>query len=174
VNDERDSAGAEGSDEQPSFPFEEFDAEIEGRDGTSVEDHEGLPGPDHDAMVESDRGADGEPTGIGTDPGERAGDPFESMEDVFEQREIAEIDPDVVWEELTAVKARGSVTETGERTYAEVSKHSYCEHCEWFTEPPEVRCTHEGTEILEFLDMETVRLVDCPVVAERREIEKEG
>jgi uncharacterized OB-fold protein len=86
---------------------------------------------------------------------------------------VGDIDPDEVWENLSEAEQRGSVSETEDHVYAEVSKHSFCEHCEHFSAPPDVACSHDGTEILEFVDMETVRLLDCPVVAERRELEDE-
>ena len=101
----------------------------------------------------------------GPDP---RGDPFE--DDVFQQRGAGDIDPDEAWADLATSEEAG---DESERRYAEVSKHSYCENCEWFSEPPAVSCTHEGTEIVEFLDMETVRLLNCPVVEERRAIRDE-
>lgn len=110
-----------------------------------------------------------------TDPfadiGQRSGDPFESMTSAFEAMDVTGIDPDQIWERLENPEA-GTSGETRTRTYAEVSKHRFCKGCEHFSAPPDIRCTHEGTQIVEFLDMETVRLVDCPVVAERRELEK--
>ncbi len=102
-----------------------------------------------------------------TDDGGR-GDPF--AEGAFDDVEPEAVDAEGVWEDLSAATLRGSVTDDGETTYAQVSKHRFCERCEHFSEPPAVSCSHEGTEILEFLDMETVHLVDCPIVAERREI----
>jgi hypothetical protein len=105
--------------------------------------------------------------------GQREGDPFDSFQDAFDEMDVDKLDPDVVWQELTSAESRGSVGDAQERTYAEVSKHSYCEGCEHFSEPPNVSCGHEGTEIVEFLDMETVRVVDCPVVTEREELESD-
>lgn len=107
-----------------------------------------------------------------SDMDEREGDPFSQMGDAFEEMDTDEIDPDSVWQELTSAESRGSISDQQQRIFAEVSKHSYCEACEYFTGPPDIECTHEGTEIIEFLDMETVRLVDCPIVAERRELEE--
>ncbi|MEF8814889.1 MAG: hypothetical protein V5A55_13905 [Halovenus sp.] len=101
----------------------------------------------------------------------RDGDPFESL-GAFEDRSVEDVDPDVVWQTLASAETEGSVTADRERTFAEVSKHSYCEQCEHFSQPPDVACGHEGTEIVEFRDMETVRLVDCPVVAERRRLQR--
>jgi hypothetical protein len=104
-----------------------------------------------------------------SDPAGR-GDPFESGQTAFREMDVADLDADQVWRALDEAEERGSVTRTRERTYAEVSKHAYCEGCEWFSDPPEAVCGHDGTEIIEFPDVETVRVVDCPVVAERREL----
>ncbi len=102
----------------------------------------------------------------------REGDPYDGVEQAFAEMEIDELDPDQVWQELASAESRGSVGDVYDRGYADVSKHSYCEDCEHFSEPPDVHCTHEGTEIVEFLDMETVRVVDCPIVAAREELEE--
>ncbi|MFB6083525.1 MAG: hypothetical protein ABEJ94_04690 [Halorientalis sp.] len=92
-------------------------------------------------------------------------DPF----DAFESAGVDGIDPDAVWEDLQ----RGG-PEIEERTYAEVSKHRFCEKCEHFSPPPEIECTYEGAAIVEFLDTETVRLLNCPIVAEQRALEAGG
>lgn len=106
------------------------------------------------------------------DLGHREGDPFDGFRDAFEEVDVDEIDPDSVWQSLTSTDTEAGVT--AKRKYVDVSKHSYCESCEYFSDPPDVHCTHEGTEIVEFLDMETVRVVDCPVVTEREELEESG
>lgn len=102
----------------------------------------------------------------------REGDPFEQG-DLFEEQDTEGVDPDTVWEDLASSDSEDSEPADTGRQFAEVSKHSYCEQCEYFSSPPSVSCTHEGTDIVEFLDAETVRLVDCPIVAERRELENE-
>lgn len=107
------------------------------------------------------------------DVGDREGDPFEEGNSLFEERDTEGIDPDSVWQELASADSSTATGEEFERTFADVSKHSYCEQCEHFSSPPEIACTHEGTDIVEFLDMETVRVVDCPIVAERRELERD-
>ncbi|WP_434530539.1 hypothetical protein ACODNH_15655 [Haloarcula sp. NS06] len=101
---------------------------------------------------------------------ERGEDPFGSGESAFERVDVDHIDADKVWAEIAADDDSETTTES---RYAEVSKHRYCEQCEHFSAPPNAHCTNEGTEIMEFLDMETVRLLDCPVVAEQHEIEDE-
>lgn len=100
---------------------------------------------------------------------EPAEDPFD--EELFDSVETDAIDPDRAWASLEGDTPDG--VGDGERTVTEVSKRKYCERCEYFSEPPGVGCTHEGTEILGFPDRETVRMVDCPIVAKRRELEQE-
>jgi hypothetical protein len=123
------------------------------------------PGPDDRAPDAEDPFAD---------VAGREGDPFDAPGSVFEEMDVEGVDPDTVWEQLSDAESRGSVVEREDNVYAEVSKHSYCEGCEWFSEPPAATCTHEDAQIIEFLDMETVRLLNCPVVAERRALEEEG
>lgn len=128
------------------------------------------PIPDDGSPVEVDNpGASTDDPFSGMD--ERDGDPFGAGESVFESVDVESVDADEVWASLGETDTDAG-TESGSR-YAEVSKHRYCEQCEFFTGPPETRCTNEGTEIIEFLDMETVRLLDCPVVAEQRELGNE-
>jgi hypothetical protein len=55
-----------------------------------------------------------------------------------------------------------------------VPKRSYCERCEFFAEPPAVGCSHDGTRIVEMVDREHFRVVDCPVVAEREALAAES
>ncbi|WP_459194688.1 hypothetical protein [Halosimplex sp. J119] len=119
-------------------------------------------------------------------------DPFESNPSAFERSDVEGIDPDEVWERLTddgesepdpesdgatgaeAANADGPSSPGDEDDVVEVSKHAYCEGCEHFSPPPDVTCTHPGTEILAFVDVDTVRVADCPVVAERRELEDDA
>jgi len=104
--------------------------------------------------------------------GPSSDDPFTSPESSLRHVDVGDVDEDEVWAAISDAQARGSVADAGGRTYAEVSKHRYCETCTYFSAPPDVACSHDGTEILSFLDAETVRLVDCPVVAERRDLER--
>jgi hypothetical protein len=179
-------------------PFEELDEAVGDRDGEPLEP-DGTDETDPVRKVENvDTAADREPSddgpavkGDGPETGPtgewdgpqlgpagessrpREGDPFESIGDAFTETEVEGVDPDEVWQRLSSAESAGSVTREAGRTYAEVSKHSYCEQCEYFSEPPDVECSAEGTEIVEFLDMERVRVVDCPVVAERTDLDGE-
>jgi len=136
---------------------------------------------DHDAPTTGPRdGLDGDdPFGDVATP---EGDPFEGdAGGVFERVDVDRVDPDEVWNEVAGDESDGDAgadeapeLTAAESRYAEVSKHSYCEQCEHFSAPPNVACANPGTEIVEFVDVETVRLLNCPVVAERAELEDEG
>jgi len=52
-----------------------------------------------------------------------------------------------------------------------VNKHKYCQRCPHFSTPPDVGCAHEGTDIIEQLDMETFEVADCPIVLEDERLE---
>lgn len=101
---------------------------------------------------------------------ERAGEP-DLFDRLFDEQGFESVDTDAIWEESgepaeSEFGAVGEVIEEGEQTYV-VSKRNFCERCRYFSEPPDVRCTHEGTEIREFVDMDHVRLYACPIVEER-------
>jgi hypothetical protein len=96
----------------------------------------------------------------------------ELFEEAFSERTFEGLEEESVWSSIeeddgaSEFGAVGDVIEAGERTYV-VSKRNFCERCRFFNEPPDVHCTHEGTEILEFVDMDHVRLHACPIVEER-------
>ncbi|CCQ34210.1 hypothetical protein HLRTI_000658 [Halorhabdus tiamatea SARL4B] len=101
--------------------------------------------------------------------GPRDGDPFEGLGEVGGPQAGEQFN-DELWDDLSRSMAEPETEQRGQRRFAEVNKHSYCENCEYFSEPPDVECAHEGTDIVEFVDFETVRVADCPIVAEREEL----
>lgn len=155
-------AGSTADDSMVGEPGETRTAET----ATTADSGSGEP---EDAERSLDIGQQARQDPLG-DVGDREGDPFEESGSLFEERDTESVDPDEVWRDLASVDSHDSAEDAYERTFADVSKHSYCEQCEHFSPPPDVACTNEGTDIVEFLDMETVRVVDCPVVAERREL----
>lgn len=102
----------------------------------------------------------------------------DEMDQAFDDM-VDDVETDEVWSEVTEedeemLAEDQSATEEPEMDtgIAEVSKHDYCEGCEYLSQAPEIHCTHEGTEILDFADMETVRVSNCPIVAERKGLEQ--
>lgn len=107
----------------------------------------------------------------------------EEVEDLFTEMEIESVDDDAIWEELTAEDGEDpfDVADAEEDLGIEevdpeadetiVEKSRYCQGCEHFSEPPEVSCSHDGTEIVEMTDMEHFRVRNCPIVERRRSVD---
>lgn len=87
-------------------------------------------------------------------------------------------DVDAVDVESSAANPTASV-DTGAETVADeadqrdeaadervVDKREFCQRCEFFSAPPEVSCTNEGTEIVELVDADRFRVRNCPKVAD--------
>jgi len=187
-------------DNQPDAerdPFDELGPGVDEREGDPFESLDETPTETADSDHEDEPTVASEPDDLRlddhpfSDPEEGArkrrldpdgDDPFAGMDvvpsqDPFESGDWATGggDDESVWEDLSEpVEPETATTEAGGRRLSEVNKHSFCEQCEYFSGPPEIACGHEGTEILEFLDMETVRVADCPIVEERERLEEAG
>ncbi|QHS17888.1 hypothetical protein GWK26_12430 [haloarchaeon 3A1-DGR] len=46
-----------------------------------------------------------------------------------------------------------------------VDKREYCQRCPYSTDPPTLACTHDGTEIVEVVEMDRFRVRNCPMVS---------
>ncbi|WP_336359892.1 hypothetical protein [Haladaptatus sp. ZSTT2] len=93
----------------------------------------------------------------------------ESLRDE-EAKTLAEDD---LWDALADTDDMTITSTAGEGEEAIVEKQDFCESCEHFTAPPEVGCTNDGTKIVEQTDMRHFKVRNCPVVAQRRELEEE-
>lgn len=94
-------------------------------------------------------------------------------DELFTERDVGEIDRDSLWEQVTAEEPTETVEGTVEDV-REISKRSYCQGCEYFSAPPNVHCSHDGTEIREVVDLEHFRVVNCPIVREDERLGKMG
>ncbi|AXR77806.1 hypothetical protein [Natrarchaeobaculum sulfurireducens] len=97
----------------------------------------------------------------------------DSIDELFDREAVTEIDSDRLWERLENGEAPEPGPDERERDVREIDAHRYCHQCEHFAEPPQVGCTRDGTEILELTALERFRVVDCPVVREDEELERE-
>jgi len=171
--DRRDADPADGQRDGP--PEQEWPGPDVGDDSHGVD---AGPATDSAGGAAPTSGGQTEPTPSPDDPLTDVDTPEESPFDdegptVFERVDVGGADPDEVWETITTGDDEEELPPPEEGRYSEVDKHRFCEQCEFFSEPPDVTCTHETAEIIEFLDMETVRLLNCPVVAERAALEGE-
>lgn len=101
-----------------------------------------------------------------------------NADDLFDEMNVGEVDEETLWASLadseaaeaTHVGAGGDapVEEVREDVpgYDEhlVPKAEFCAQCPYLSDPPELACDHEGTEIVEVADSETFRVRDCPMV----------
>lgn len=95
--------------------------------------------------------------------------PDADVDDLFEEMDSPDIDDEEVFEAVftNASETDDSLESTETETEAVVSKEQYCKKCEYFSKPPEVACNNPGTEIVELVGIDSFRLRNCPVVAER-------
>lgn len=99
----------------------------------------------------------------------------EDVEDVFEQMDAPEIDAEQLWERLAeggdeTVAFSRRVEDDVDRDVRVIPKRT-CQRCPYFTDPPEVGCTHDGTDILELVDVDHHKVADCPMVMDEEIIE---
>lgn len=192
MSDEPDDTDREDAERDDRRRDTDPRADVPGGD-----DPEHEPGGGDKATDDADGGEDEAPV----DPDDAAplsdlasevdeGDLAETEQELFEQRSAPGIDREALWrqvaDEETAERAieemdveddgpqvrhpdRGDSVDTGERV---VAKNSYCHSCRFFSPPPDVHCSHEGTEILEAVDMDHFRVKDCPIVQENEDLEE--
>ncbi|WP_435070091.1 hypothetical protein [Haloplanus sp. C73] len=92
-------------------------------------------------------------------------------DDLFEPVDVDQIDEDAVWEAFAegemapeAEVGLGSTVEAAAPDEHVVSKREFCQRCPHFSAPPDVACTHEGTTIVEVVDIDDFRVRNCPIV----------
>ena len=89
------------------------------------------------------------------------------FDDLFAESSVDEMDSDSLWDELESGVSTPVDDQPEPTDISIVPKRSFCQDCPHLTDPPGVRCTHEGTEILDFPDMDHARVRNCPIVEER-------
>lgn len=98
--------------------------------------------------------------------GDGADEPVD-IDDLFAESAVDDIDSDSLWSEVEAGVGSAIAWQSDEPDISIVPKQSFCQNCPHLADPPDVTCTHEGTEILDFPDSDHVRVRDCPIVEER-------
>ena len=153
-------------DDLPDEPLADLAAEVRDRQA-------GADAADADGSASTGAGDRDEPLGDLAAEVERrrAESGGEDLSEMFTSREVAELDVDAVWER---VESGGVDVDPDEITADErvVEKASYCQQCEYFSEPPAVACGHDGTEILELVDTDSFRVRGCPKVAEDEQLDE--
>lgn len=168
-----DASGApEDGDPGRDDPLGDFAASVDDSDDGHEERAERADTGAQDAEAESpaDRRREGPLGELAASVGQRRDREPEPPEGVFTEEEVPDVDADAVWDQLESEEpAAASAPEARESTVVE--KDGYCESCPHFEAPPAVACSHEGTEIVELVDMERFRVVNCPKVRENERLE---
>lgn len=96
-------------------------------------------------------------------------------DEAFEAVETPEIDAEDVWADLEAGVDPEPVT-TGKQLPGQgdgdvrIIPKRTCHTCPYFGAPPELHCTHEGTEIRSVASPEEFEVVDCPMVVDEDDL----
>jgi hypothetical protein len=186
--------GNDGSDAEDPFAavdgVEAEDTDDPFADIDDVSDEESSSDPFAD--IEGVKQDDDPFTDLSVDSADPSTDDSPSENTLFTEESAGDIDDGSVWSQLESeVEGDGDAGEsaaTPELDIADeeldeavdeavesagsgetvVKKRSYCEQCEYFSEPPDISCTYPGSEIIELVDTRRFRVRDCPIV-ERRE-----
>jgi hypothetical protein len=103
-------------------------------------------------------------------------------DDLFEPVEVDHVDDEAVWESFTdgetgpeeGVGLGAEAEAAAEPDEHVVPKRDFCQRCPHFADPPETACTHEGTSIVEVVDVDRFRVRNCPVVEEKEDASRYG
>ncbi|QDX40616.1 hypothetical protein [Salarchaeum sp. JOR-1] len=113
-------------------------------------------------------------TGVRERESERESDG--EFDDLFSEVDVGELDGEQAWRDLLA-EAEGEPLAIGQQVESEedrdvrVIENRTCHNCQYFGEPPELHCTHEGTEIRRVVDTDHYEVVDCPMVVDEEEFD---
>lgn len=95
-------------------------------------------------------------------------------DEVFDAVETPDIDAEEVWADLEEGVDADPVT-TGEPVSGDggdvrVIPKRTCHTCPYFGAPPDLHCTHDGTEIRSVASPEEFEVVDCPMVVDEDDL----
>lgn len=104
----------------------------------------------------------------------------DSVAGSFVEEHVEPVDSDGVWADLLMddehPEGHFAAVESvpGVDGASQVISKRICERCEYLDEPPTLQCTHEGTTIHELVDVDHVRVSDCPMVGPDGEKKTKG
>ncbi|MCT9097579.1 hypothetical protein [Haloarchaeobius sp. HME9146] len=168
LSDLRDEVVDDGDDDAADETETEVRAELVDGDGDD-ESTPAIPGE----SLDTDDGPtvrSGPLSDMAEDLEERRRDGDAADDDLFESVDVGEVDADELWDQ---VDTDGPTIdpEPDREEVRTIKKSKYCQRCEYFADPPEVACHHEGTTIRKEADMEHFEVADCPKVLEDERLE---
>lgn len=173
VSDEEDA-------ESDSIPLSDLRADLEGEDdgrktGKQEPDEHGEVTAGDDEVDEATDGADSVPlSGLRDEVNRRDRDDPEReravADDAFMEETVEPVDSEGVWADLLMEDDNpeghfeATETDAGAEKPTQVISKRICERCRYLEAPPALECTHDGTTIHELVDMDHVRVSNCPMV----------
>ncbi|WP_257298472.1 hypothetical protein [Haloarchaeobius sp. FL176] len=155
-SEEDTSQSAAPDGEAPSL--EDVTHEVTGPDGESPPELEGeTAGPLGEMADEFERRRE-----------ERDAEPDDEL---FESVDVGDVDSEALWEQVSTDEPTAE-PEPDAPEVRVISKSKYCQRCEYFTDPPAVGCTNEGTTIESEASMDEFEVVDCPKILEDERLER--
>jgi len=159
---DREKDARDSGEPTESAESKETDTPAEPDSSDSPSSHGPLSGLREDIEARRDRRANATP----------------DAEDVFETgNDEPVLDGEQVWEDLL----EGQADEAGMLAFGEqvedetadvrIIPDRICHNCKYFADPPDLHCTHDGTEIRRVVDMDHYEVVDCPVVKHRSDLD---
>ena len=104
----------------------------------------------------------------------------DELADGFTVEEVSELDREELWADLRgeaegrdASESPPSADAASDRAVRTIRKRT-CHGCQFFGEPPDLHCTHDGTAIVEMVDTEQFRVADCPMVDDDESVQVDG
>lgn len=101
----------------------------------------------------------------------------DDVTDAFDEVDVDAVEDDELWDQLEAERIEATVdepTSDAERDVRVLRKRDYCMRCQYYSAPPEVRCGHDRGEIMELVDTDRFKVVDCPIIRGEEELENLG
>lgn len=97
----------------------------------------------------------------------------ELAEREFLEEDVGSVESEAVWADLLAGEGEtgGLISATELDGEFQIVTKTLCHRCEFFGDPPDLHCTHDGTTIHETVDMDHYRVSSCPMVAEEQPTE---
>lgn len=89
----------------------------------------------------------------------------------FLQESVGSVESEAVWADLLMGEGDtdGLIPPSDLDGEFQIVTKTLCHRCEFFGDPPDLHCTHDGTTIHETVDMEHYRVSSCPMVTTERE-----
>ncbi len=101
---------------------------------------------------------------------ERRNRQSKTVDEAFVEVDVGGVDTDDIWTDLLGEDGGELVVTAPQIDHDDrdvrIVPKATCHGCPHVADPPNLHCTHEGTDILSMADMDHFRVANCPMVAD--------